>query len=130
VFLEGRKTVLTIWGKDEDPGVENLLKRLSAELPDLDHVQLKHGPNLIESIRNIGPQLIVFDISGRIAHFSETLQNLKQHFRSVPIFALVDNYSCELERKVLLLGISTVFSKESDEWSLIQNIRAVLPSIN
>ena len=124
--MEERNMVLIVRGKSIDPDVENLLKRLSTELPKLDYVTLKHGPRLLESLQNISPHLILFHLSDGIEHPTQTLERLKKLFRGAPIFGLIDNSSYEIEREALLLGINAVFTKESDTESLILNVLAVL----
>jgi hypothetical protein len=81
-------------------------------------------------IQKIGPQLILFDLSEGITHSPETVKTLKQPFRGVLIFGLIDESSYELERGSLLPGVSAVFTKKDDSEGLIRNIQVVLQRAN
>ena len=124
--MENRKIILSVPPQAADPAIEPIRQALAAACPGLDVVEVNHELNLVEEVRKIQPELVLFDLSVDTENCLNTIRTVRQQFRDLPVFALMDGSSFEFEREMLRLGIRAVFSRENEIESLVRNIKTLL----
>jgi len=79
----------------------------------------------VEKLKQLSPNLAVVDFSMPETNGLQLAQQLKAQEPALPIFMVTADYDVDIERKVLALGITAVFSKLDDVTTLVANARAV-----
>jgi CheY-like chemotaxis protein len=125
-LVEKRKIILSVPPQAEEPAIEPIRQALAAACPGLDVVEVNYGLNLVEEVRKIQPELILFDLSEDTENCLNTIRTVRQQSCDLPVFALMDGTSFEFEREMLRLGIRTVFPRENEIESLVRNIKTLL----
>ena len=111
---------------DDDEAFRTILRTLFEEDSGFDNcVEASSVSEALDKYKQLSPSLAVVDFSLREMNGLQLARELKEREPALPIFMLTADYSANIEKEALALGITAVFSKLDDLKTLIANARVV-----